>query len=59
MGLALLVLGLVLVDGPAGWAIAAFALLPLVTGAADICPICPLLGDAKRTEAGCTGATCR
>lgn len=46
------------VGGPAGLGLAAFGLLPLVTGAADICPVCPLLSDAKRTEAGCSGTSC-
>lgn len=57
MGVGLLAVG-ARIGGPAGWGVAAFALLPLVTGAADICPICPLLGDAKRGEAGCTSSSC-
>ena len=57
MGVALIATGIRL-GGPGGWALAAFGLLPLVTGAADICPICPILSDGKRTEAGCTGSTC-
>ncbi len=57
MGVALIATGISL-GSPAGWALAAFGLLPLVTGAADICPICPLLSDGKRTEAGCTSSTC-
>jgi len=57
MGIALITAGIRLAS-PAGWALAAFGLLPLVTGAADICPICPLLNDGKRTEAGCTSSTC-
>jgi hypothetical protein len=57
MGVGLLAVG-ARVGGPAGWGLAAFALLPLVTGVGDICPICPLLGDAKRGEAGCSGASC-
>ena len=57
MGVALIAAGIRL-DSPAGWALAAFGLLPLVTGAADICPICPLLSDGKRTEAGCTTSSC-
>ena len=44
--------------GRAGWGLAAFGLLPLVTGAGNICPVCPLLNDAKRGEAGCTSASC-
>jgi hypothetical protein len=57
MGVALIAAGVIL-GGPVGWALAAFGLLPLVTGAADICPICPLLSDTKRGQAGCTGSTC-
>ena len=43
----------------AGWGLAAFGVLPLATGAADICPICPLLGDDRRTRAQCKGSSCR
>lgn len=57
MGVGLLAVG-VRMGSPAGWGIATFAVLPLVTGAANICPICPLLGDAKRGEAGCTSSSC-
>lgn len=57
MGVALIATGIWLAS-PAGWALAAFGLLPLVTGAADICPICPILSDGKRTEAGCTSSSC-
>jgi hypothetical protein len=57
MGVALIAMGSRL-ESPAGWALAAFGVIPLATGAADICPICPLLSDGKRTEAGCTGSTC-
>ena len=57
MGIGLIATG-VRVGGPAGWGLAAFGLLPLITGAGDICPVCPLLSDAKRSEAGCTGASC-
>jgi len=57
MGFVLVAVGLAL-GGPVGWAVAAFGLLPAITGAADICPICPLLGDERRSEAGCKGASC-
>lgn len=57
MGVALVALG-VQVGGPAGWGLAAFGLLPLVTGAGDICPVCPLLSETKRGEAGCSGSSC-
>lgn len=57
MGLGLIAAGL-RAGGPAGWGVAAFGLLPLMTGAGDICPVCPLLSDAKRNEAGCAGSSC-
>jgi hypothetical protein len=57
MGVGLIAVG-IRGGGPGGWGLAAFGLLPLVTGGADICPVCPLLGDAKRSEAGCSGSTC-
>lgn len=57
MGVGLIAVG-IRAGGPAGWGLAAFGLLPLVTGAADICPICPLLSDGKRSEAGCTSSSC-
>ena len=57
MGVGLIVVG-IRAGGPAGLGLAAFGLLPLVTGAGDICPVCPLLSDAKRGRAGCSGSTC-
>lgn len=57
MGVALIATGINM-GTPAGWGLAAFGLLPLVTGAGNICPVCPLLNDAKRGEAGCTGSSC-
>jgi hypothetical protein len=57
MGLGLIAAG-VRVGGAPGVGLAAFGLLPLVTGAADICPICPVLSDAKRSEAGCSTGSC-
>lgn len=57
MGVALIATGINL-GGRPGWGLAAFGLLPLVTGAGNICPVCPLLNDAKRGEAGCTSARC-
>jgi hypothetical protein len=58
VGLALIAIG-VRAGGLAGWGLAAFGVLPLATGAADICPICPLLGDDRRTRAQCKGSSCR
>lgn len=52
------IVGGIAIGSPGGWALAAFGLLPLVTGAADICPICPVLNDTQRGRAGCTGSTC-
>lgn len=57
VGLALIAFG-VRAGGPAGWGLAAFGLLPLATGAADICPICPLLGEDRRVRAKCKGTSC-
>lgn len=57
IGVALLVAAIA-IGPPVGWALGAFALLPLVTGAADICPVGPLLGEGKQREAGCRGASC-
>jgi hypothetical protein len=56
-GLALIVVG-VSAGGAVGWGLAAFGVLPLVTGAADICPICPLLGEERRAEAQCKRSSC-
>ena len=44
LGASLLGLGLGVVRGPAGVAMATFGLLALVTGAANLCPIAPLWG---------------
>lgn len=57
LGLVAIAAGVAL-GGPGGGALAVFGLLPLVTGAADICPICPLLGEERRGRAGCKGTTC-
>lgn len=57
MGIALIAFGVSMSSG-AGWALAAFGLLPLATGAVAICPICPILSDTKRSAAGCQGSTC-
>ena len=56
-GLALIASG-VRAGGAAGWGLAAFGLLPFATGAADICPICPLLGEDRRARAQCKGTSC-
>lgn len=57
MGLGFIAAGL-RVGGAPGLGLAAFGVLPLVTGAADICPVCPVLSDAKRAEAGCSTGSC-
>jgi len=57
MGLAIIAVGLAL-GGLAGWAIAAFGLLPLATGAAGVCPISPLVGEPFRS-AGCASRPSR
>ena len=46
-GLGLLALGIV-IGGAIGWAIAAFALLPIATGVLGVCPINPLVGQPMR-----------
>lgn len=52
MGGALIAAGLRL-GGVGGWALAAFGLLPLATGAANICPISPLVGEPMRGGSRC------
>lgn len=44
LGVALLALGLLVLDGAAGVAVAVLALVPLVTGAVGTCPLYSLLG---------------
>jgi hypothetical protein len=39
--------------GVGGWALAAFGVLPLATGAANVCPISPMFGRPAR------GGACR
>ena len=43
-GVALILLGILAVQGTAGWVIAAIGLLPLGTGAFDVCILGPLAG---------------
>lgn len=57
MGVALIAIGLSM-DSGAGWALAAFGLLPLVTGAANICPISPFVGQPLRGGCGRDGVRC-
>lgn len=57
MGLGLIAAG-ILIGGAGGWGLAVFGLLPLATGAADYCPICPMLNESGRVRAGCRGSTC-
>jgi hypothetical protein len=49
IGIALIVLGAAI--GGAGWALAAFGLLPLATGVFNVCPISPLVGRSWRGNA--------
>jgi hypothetical protein len=44
LGLALIAVGLSLVGGTAGWAIAAFGLVPIAAGVFGLCPVAPLWG---------------
>lgn len=53
LGAALIAVG-ARMDSAAGWALAAFGLLPLGTGAANICPISPLVGEPMRGGPRCT-----
>ena len=48
LGLALVALGLAVVQGIAGVAIAAFGLVPLTTAIVNVCPIRPLVGLCQR-----------
>jgi len=56
MGVSLVVAG-VLFGGVGGWALAGFGLLPLVTGAAGVCPISPLVGEPFRGGSRCGAPT--
>jgi membrane-associated protease RseP (regulator of RpoE activity) len=44
LGVSLLTSGLSLFDRPAGLAVAAIGLVPLLTGALNLCPVAPLWG---------------
>jgi Zn-dependent protease len=44
LGLAAIALGLAAVPRPAGLAVAAFGLVPIASGAFNLCPIAPLWG---------------
>ncbi len=46
-GVALIAFGIVL-GGFGGWALAAFGLLPLATGALNVCPVSPFIGAPFR-----------
>jgi hypothetical protein len=43
-GLALIVTGLAVLGGAAGWIIAAFGLVPIAAGVFGLCPIAPVWG---------------
>ena len=44
LGGALIVLGLVVVGGTAGWMVAAVGLVPIAAGVLNLCPVAPLWG---------------
>ncbi len=44
LGLALIGTGTLLIDWPAGLALATFGLIPLATGAFNLCPVAPIWG---------------
>jgi membrane-associated protease RseP (regulator of RpoE activity) len=44
LGIALIAVGLILVPRPAGLAIAVFGLVPITSGAFNLCPVAPLWG---------------
>lgn len=48
LGLALVAIGLLLVDGAWGWALTALGLVPLITGLAGWCPIYAVIGRGTR-----------
>jgi hypothetical protein len=56
---AAMIVGGIAAGGGAGWAVAAFGLLPLVTGIGDICPISPLMGEPLRGGCAPDGSSCR
>ena len=43
-GIALIVIGLVVVQGVGGWVLAIVGLAPLIAGIADVCLFAPLFG---------------
>jgi hypothetical protein len=43
-GIALILIGVLVVQGVAGWVIAAIGLVPLAAGAFDVCVFAPLAG---------------
>jgi hypothetical protein len=43
-GIALILLGVLVVQGAAGWIIAAIGMVPLAAGAFDVCVFAPLAG---------------
>ena len=48
LGLALIALGLSVVQGMTGTAMAVFGLIPLTTAIVNVCPVRPLVGLRKR-----------
>lgn len=44
IGVTLIVVGLAVIGGTAGWIIAALGLVPIAAGVLNLCPIAPLWG---------------
>lgn len=49
-GLGLIATGLWWVEGGLGWGLAGFGLLPIATGAFNLCPISPFMGLPLRSS---------
>ena len=48
LGLALILVGLYVIEGTAGWIVAIVGLLPILAGALNVCLIAPLIGAPFR-----------
>ena len=48
LGIALIVLGLVVIGGTAGWVVAALGLVPIAAGTLNFCLFAPILGTPFR-----------
>ena len=51
LGLTLLALGLLVIDGTAGTVVAIFSAMPIASGATGVCPLGPLFGVDFRGRA--------